>query len=205
MTVALVALSVALGGTATAAKSLISGRQIKDGSIRRADLAKSAVDTTRVADGSLRGSDFDAATQASLAQAGTQVKEAFRANGPDDVPDNEEKVVATLSELPPGAYAIFAKTVLTGKSAGGIVNQGESLSGACTLDVDGDIDKSYTLLGGPGSNAPSAINMQITHTYAGPGTAKLACRVAGGTWRASNTSIIALRVSAPSKQSVDGR
>jgi hypothetical protein len=205
MSVALLALFVALGGSAVAASGLITGRQIKDGTVRRADLAKSAVDSTKVANGSLSSNDFDAATRSTINQAGTQVLEAFRAAGPTGVEPSAQKVVATLSDIPPGAYAIFAKTILSGTSTNGILNQGNSIGGKCTLDVEGDADNGQTLIGTPGANAPSDVNMQITHTYSSPGTAKVTCGVTGATWAAANTSIIALRVSAPQRQSVEGR
>lgn len=69
MAVALLALMVALGGTGYAA-STISGRDIKNGSIRsadlgrgqvkRADIAKRAVTSAKVRNGTLKGKDFKA-------------------------------------------------------------------------------------------------------------------------------------------------
>lgn len=206
MIVALLALFVALGGTATAARVLItSSRQIKDGAVRRADIAKSAVDSARVANGSLSRSDLDADTQSALAQAGTQVLEAFRADGPRDNESKVEKVVATLSNIPPGAYAIFAKSVLSGAADSGLFGQGNSVGGVCRLDVQGDSDQSRTVLAGPGTGGPSGVNMQITRSYSSPGTAQVVCTVDGAKWSASNTSIIALRVASPTRQPVDGR
>jgi hypothetical protein len=206
MTVALLALFVALGGTAAAAKILItSSSQIRNGVISRADLGKNIVDSKKVANGSLSPDDFDADARSALAQVGTQALEVTRGGGPEDVPDGEERVVATMSNIPPGAYAIFAKTVLTGTTTHGILGQGESVGGVCTLDADGDLDVGSTLIGAVGGNAPGAVNMQITRTFPGAGTAKVSCKVTKADWRASNTSIIALRVSAPTKQAVDGR
>ena len=70
MAVALLALFVALGGTATAAKVMItSSKQIKKGTVSRSDLARNAVDGTKVLDGSLSTADFDTATKSTL-QAG---------------------------------------------------------------------------------------------------------------------------------------
>jgi hypothetical protein len=205
MSVALLALFVALCGTATAARSLITGHQIKDGSIGRVDIATSAVDSSRIANGSVRSGDLDAATQASLAQAGTQALEAFRKLGPGSVPAEEERTVATLSDIPPGAYAIFAKAVLSGAANNGLLGQGESVSGRCHLDAGGDSDNSLALLGTPGAAAPNGINTQLTHTFDAPGKATLTCRVGKATWSASDASIIALRVAPPSRQQVEGR
>ncbi len=144
MTVALLALFVALGGTAAAAKVLItSSKQIKAGTVQRSDLARNAVDTTRVANGSLTVDDFSEATKGSIQAASTSALEAFRAAGPDNVKDKNSAVVATLRNIPPGVYAIFTKTVLTAKNNSQVFppNNGESLGGHCELDVGGDGDE----------------------------------------------------------------
>lgn len=208
MAVALVALFVALGGTATAAKVMItSSKQIKPGSVSRSDLARNAVDGAKVRNGALSADDFDDATRSTLRAAGTQALEAFRVAGPDGVKASTAAVVATLSDIPPGAYAIFAKTVLTARNEASAFppNNGESLGGHCTLDVGGNADESRALLGSPGSNSPGELSTQITHTYSGPGQAKLTCDVTGADWNASNTSIIALRVGQSPRQVVSGR
>lgn len=208
MAVALLALFIALGGTAAAAKVMItSSKQIKKGSVSRSDLARNAVDGTKVLDGALTVDDFDSATKSTLQAAGTQALEAFRAAGPDGVKDRTSATVATLTNIPPGAYAVFAKTVLTAKNNAQVFppNNGESLGGHCVLDVGGDADESRALLGGPGSNSPAGISNQITHTYSDTGEAKLTCDVTGADWSASNTSIIALRVGQSPRQVVSGR
>lgn len=208
MTVALLALFVALGGTAAAAKVLItSSKQIKAGTVQRSDLARNAVDTTRVANGSLTVDDFSEATKGSIQAASTSALEAFRAAGPDNVKDKNSAVVATLRNIPPGVYAIFTKTVLTAKNNSQVFlpNNGESLGGHCELDVGGDGDGSRALLGGPGANSPANVVNQITHLYVNTGEAKLTCDVTGADWSASNTSIIALRVGSSPRQVVNDR
>lgn len=205
MAVASIALFVALGGTATAAKVLItSSSQIKNGTIQRADLARDAVNSTRVRDGSLRMEDLSSAARGEI-ETGTQALEAFRVEGPEDVGEGESATVATLRDIPSGAYAIFAKTVLTGTSPGdGLLGEGESVGGHCVLQAGDDTDESRTLLGAPGAGAPSELSMQLTRTFSGTGTAKVTCDVTKSAWRASNTSIIALRVGASPRQVVDG-
>lgn len=208
MAVALLALFVALGGTAAAAKVLItSSKQIKAGTVKRSDIARNAVNSTRVANGSLTVDDFSEATKGAIQSSSTSALEAFRAAGPAGVKDRTAAVVATLRNIPPGVYAIFSKTVLTAKNNSQVFppNSGESLGGHCELDVGGDGDGSRTLLGGPGSNSPADVNNQITHTYANTGEAKLTCDVTGADWSASNTSIIAVRVGSSPRQVVDGR
>lgn len=208
MVVALLALFVALGGTATAAKVMItSSKQIKNGVVKRDDLGRNAVDSTRVANGSLSLDDLDSGAKGALQSAGTQSLEAFRAAGPENIKAQTAATVATLTNIPPGQYAIFAKTVLTAKNNSAIFppNSGQSLGGHCVLDVGGDADESRALLGSPGSNSPGGISTQITHGYASPGEAKLTCDVTGADWNASNTSIIAVRVGQSPRQNVSGR
>lgn len=206
MMVSLVALFVALGGTATAAKVLItSSSQIKNGTIQRADLAKSAVNSARVKDGSLSVTDLNTSAQDAIEAASTKALEAFRGSGPEGVPADQSSTVATLKNIPEGAYAIFAKTVLTApENTAGLIGQGQSIGGHCVLEAGGDTDQSYVLLGSPGSNAPGTVSMQLTRTFAGTGSAKITCDVTNENWRASNTSIIALRLGVAPRQDVDG-
>ncbi len=206
MTVALLALFVALGGTATAAKFLITtSEQIRDGAVHREDIKRNSIDSGRVANGSLTRQDLTGSLRSSIDQAGTQVLEAFRPSGPVQISSGEARDVATLRNIPPGAYAIFAKTTLSGTPPPTLIGEGNGISGRCQLDVDGDSDSARSLMGGPGAAAPSTLNMQITRTYGSPGSAKVSCEVNGADqWSAGNTSIIALRVSAPTRQAVDG-
>jgi hypothetical protein len=205
MAVALIALFVALGGTAVAAKVLItSSSQIEDGAIKRRDLAKNVVNSSRVQDNSLDLDDLSNSTRGAI-ESGTQALEVFRAAGPENVGANQKATVATLRDIPPGAYAIFAKSVLTAPSQdGGILDPGVSIGGHCVLDAGGDTDESRALLGTPGANNPGGVSMQITRNYSDTGIAKVVCDVANAPWRASNTSIIALRVGASPRQVVDG-
>jgi hypothetical protein len=205
MMVSLLALFIALAGTATAATVLIkSSSQIKDGVITRADLARDLINSSRIEDGAVKLSDINEATRGALDAAGTQAFEAFRAGGPEDVAAGKTATVATLKDLPAGAYAIFGKTNLTApNNDSGVIGQGNSVGGHCLLDASGDSDESFVLLGTPGALAPGEVSTQLTRTYASSGTVKLTCDVSEQ-WRASNTSIIALRLSSAPRQTVDG-
>jgi hypothetical protein len=68
--IALIALFVALGGTAGAAGvKLITGAGVKDGSITGRDLKRNSVTGSDIRDGSLHGADFSRATLATLLRA----------------------------------------------------------------------------------------------------------------------------------------
>ena len=75
--------------------------------------------------------------------------------------------VATLSELPPGAYAISAKTTIT---------TGDGQDIACSLTAGSDSDRAETSLGTGGPNDYTMTEpMQLLHTYDTTGSARVAC------------------------------
>ncbi len=194
MAVALLALFIALGGTATAASVLItSSKQVRNGTITGADLKDGTVGV-----GELTGA-------ARAAMAGTAAVEATRAVGPVGVAKGASERVATLQVVEAGRYAIFAKTVLTGtQNDSKLFNTGDSIGGHCTLDAAGDTDQSRALLGAPGANSPGQLNMQITRTLQAGDRVTLTCDVVDAVWRASNTSVMALKLTDVQRQSVDG-
>ena len=136
--------------------------------VKRSDIGRNAIDGTRVANGAL------VPGRAERGRAGARSRRRARRRwrrsappGPQNIKANTAAPVATLSNIPPGAYAIFAKTTLTAANDSTTFppDNGQSLGGHCVLDVSGDADESRTLLGSPGSNSPGSINTQITHTY----------------------------------------
>lgn len=208
MVVALLALFVALGGTAVAANVLIkSSKQIKAGVVSRSDLRKNSVDSSKVANGSLGLDDLDSGAKGSMQTAGTQALEAFRKEGPQNIPGGKVEKVATLANIPPGSYAIFAKTVLTANNVnGGLLQPGGSVGGHCVLDAtEGATDESRTLLGSPGASSPGFVSMQMTRTFPATGSVTVSCDVSKASWSGTDTTIIALRVGASPRQAVQER
>lgn len=216
LVISIIALIVAMGGTATAASVLIrSTKQIANGAVTSADIANGtisrrdlkdkAIDSAKIANGSVGIDDLSSPARAAIQDAGTQAVEAYRIAGPSGVEPNKSARVITLSNLAPGTYAIFAKTVITATPPlSGLFNQGQTLSGHCTLDAGGDTDESRALLGTPGANSPGEITTQITRTYGSTGEASLTCDVQPATWSATNSTIIAIRLGAAPRQAVDG-
>jgi hypothetical protein len=204
--ISILALFVALGGSAVAAGVLIkSSSQIKKGVVNSGDLADNGVRGADIRDGTVALNDLSTATRGLIQDAGTQALEAFRIKGPENVAAGAVAKVATLSNIPPGAYAIFAKTVLTAQqTGGGLFNQGDVISAHCKLDASGDTDESRSLLGTPGANSPGELTMQITRTFGSPGDATVTCDVQPATWSATNTSIIAMRLGKAPRTAVDG-
>ena len=216
LVVAIVALVMSMAGTATAARVLIkNSKQIKNGAVSTADVRNSSLTGKDVKDGGLTGSDIKAGSvgvdklegdaKRALEDAGTQAIEVYRKAGPSGIEGGKVARVATMSNVPPGVYAIFAKSVLTGEvEDSGLFGQGTTVSGHCRLEAGGDVDEARTLLGTPGANAPSEVSMQITRTFGSTGTVTLDCDVAPSSWRASDTSIIAVRVGKAPRTEVSG-
>src|SRR4051794_15615526 len=92
--ISLVALFVALGGTATAASVLIkSSNQIAPGAVTRSDIKAGSVNSTLIADGKVKLQDLGKNLQDALAGSGGGgnalssgfVKEVLRPEGPSNV------------------------------------------------------------------------------------------------------------------------
>jgi hypothetical protein len=129
--IASLALFVALGGSATAA-TLITGSQIKNGTIAGKDLKNSSVTGAKVKNGSLSSSDLSASAKAALkgakgdpgpagqtGPAGTPgaqgprgiVSPRVQTLGGKDINDGAAQTVLT-SSVPAGTYVITAKATL---------------------------------------------------------------------------------------------
>ncbi len=216
--ISLLALVFSMAGTATAAKVLISsssqikngavtGSDLKDGAVAARDLKANAVDGTKVKNGSLDTDDFSGAARTALQAAETQALEVFRKSGPDGQPAGTDfKRVATLDNVPAGTYALMSKTVITPiEAVGGLFGQGQgSLAARCELDAGGDKDQSVSFVGSPGALAPGLVANQITRSFGGSGTVTLSCAIDKATWRASDTTIIAVRVGRAPRSPVEG-
>jgi hypothetical protein len=192
LVVSIIALVVALGGTAVAAKILItSSGQIKNGVVSKSKLSSGVQSLlTRVGGSSV------------VAPNGTQAIEAHRLNGPD-MPTGGSAEVLSLA-LSPGTYAVFAKATMSSY----INDQGlldtlfkdpKTIGGACTLDVNGTGDYSIEPIVSPGSANPVTLNTQLTRTIDAPGKATLTCQADKVHWSGGNASIIALRIGSSSR------
>lgn len=194
MTVALMALFIALGSTATAATVLIkSSSQIKDGAVKRQDIARNAIDSDRVKNNTLTEDDLAGSLRSSL--SASTASEAIRKVGPEELNDGANAVILELKDLEPGAYVLFAKsTLFAPANRGGLLQEGRSVSAYCQLDAGGAVDDARALISGPGANAPGTLNMQLTQNLGERTTVELRCAAEGSDWRAADSSIIAIKV-----------
>ena len=209
--VSILALVMATAGTATAAKVLItSSSQVKNGVITSADLRDGGVLGKDIRNGAVTLEKLAANAKPKTTSGGqtggsqTNAFEVFRKDGPVTGEANKLQRVLTMNNLAPGVYAIFAKSILTSSgSDGGLFGQGQTTGGHCKLDAAGDVDESRVILGTPGANAPAGLSMQITRSFDKPSTVALDCE-ATTQWRATDSSIIAIRVESSPRTPSDG-
>ena len=194
LVVSIIALIVALSGTAVAAKFIITNSgQVKDGSLVGQDLAAGSVSKSRLSTG----------VQALLSRApaakaaGTQALEVHRLKGPD-VADGSKAQVLSL-DLPAGTYAVFAKATVEPFDYKNLLDTllqtPRTIAASCTLDVAGTGDYAIEPILSFGSANPATLNVQATRTLAQPGKATLTCGPDTAVhWAARDASIIALQV-----------
>jgi hypothetical protein len=210
LAVSVIALVVALGGTAVGAGRLLitSSSQVKNGSLTGADLKKGSITGTEIKAHSLSASvlrSSGTASSVSPSSAGPKAWEAYRKSGPV-LASGGSATVATL-DLAPGVYAVFAKVNLTPDISDPnlletVFKSNKTVIADCHLNIEGDGDYSAASIQSPGSQSPVPLQMQLTRTLGQPGTAALVCEVPGIPWHAGDASIIAMQLaSAPRSES----
>ncbi|WP_354701132.1 hypothetical protein DSM112329_01439 [Paraconexibacter sp. AEG42_29] len=214
LVVSIIALVVAMAGTATAASVLIknstqvkagalSGTDLANKTIKNAQLANSAVDGRAIKSGSIESSDLSKSVKSSLAGAGTSAgftaTESVRKDGPQ-VNQTGSATVAKLSALAPGTYVLTAKTVVSGVQPPGaglvteLLKPNKTASARCKLDAAGDSDESVVPIAFPFALNSDTVTLQLTRTVGTTTDVVLSCE-SNISWRAANTSIIALKLS----------
>jgi hypothetical protein len=173
---ATVALFVALGGTAYAAKK-VTGKNIKN----------NAVTSKHIKNRTIRSKDLGKGLigSAKARPLNSVAFEAVRAAGPAGVAPNDTDytTVATLGGIAPGAYVIFSKTDIHSDQIDRV---------RCRLQAESSVDEANRGLRSNGTQ--EALNLQLAHTFAGAGSATLSCRTSDGNWNASDTKIAAIKV-----------
>jgi hypothetical protein len=193
LVVSIIALIVALSGTAVAAKFIITNSgQVKDGALAGSDLRAGTITKSKLSSGvqSLLGG-------ATAKAAGTQAIESHRVKGPDVANGGATQVLDL--DLQPGIYVVLAKaTIEPFINDRGLLDtlfkDPKTVGGACTLDVAGTGDYAIQPIVSPGSANPSTLNLQLTRTLDAPAKATLTCQADKVHWAARDSSIIALQV-----------
>ena len=184
--IATIALFIALcGGTATAAKIVITGKNIKNNTVTGKDVKNYSLQAKDLKKGLLAS-----ANAATLSSAAFQ---AARDVGPSSVaPSQNYTGVATLS-VAPGSYVVFAKVDM---------QSDQQDSSRCRLTAEAGLDESNRGLRANGTG--EAHNLQLAHTFTQPGAIALNCRTSAGNWSASDTKILAIKVGSAQAQGVSG-
>jgi hypothetical protein len=226
MVVALIALVIACGGTATAASVLIhsssqiangvvtgtnihaktiTGGQIANGTITANELVNGSIGTNKLTGAAIKtlqggkgGSSGPTTSTSSTAGAGF---EWDRQTGPDNVAGSQDVITAT--NVPPGVYAIFAETNISDiNPPGSLLQMLPTSSMQCTITTDSDQAYGSTVVGGAFIAGSADVSMQVTHTFSSTGTIQMQCSDSYGSWDASGSSIIAIRLSSAPKVAV---
>lgn len=189
--VALVALFVALGGTSYAVTK-VGAKDIRKNAVRTKHIKRGQVNSADIRNRSIRSIDIaPSVTGATLQSSAGQAR---RDAGPTGVPASGNfTTVATLGGLQAGSYVLLAKT-----------NQSSDTftDGRCRLQAGDDYDDSNRGLRPQGTAEAHAL--QLVHAFPGAGSVVLACRAPKGTWSASDSKIIAIKVASSTSNVVSG-
>jgi hypothetical protein len=204
MIVAIISLVVACSGTAVAAGVLItSSKQIGNGVIVGSNIHNGAIGTSKLTGGIV--GKLNSIGHSGGGGGGATALEWARRNGPESQPVGANQRVITADNVPAGVYAIFAKTIVTDLDPPQppLLTVGKTADAQCVLSAGGDVDTGRVMIGGGFGSGPGDVSAQITHTFSGPGTITLECN-AGSTWRASDSTVVAIKLAGASRTAVTG-
>jgi hypothetical protein len=222
--VAIIALVVACAGTATAAGVVLikSSSQVKAGSLNGTDLRATSITNRNLGTGAVNGraikagsvtassikqgavgtDQLAAGVRSALSAQGFTATESVRKDGPSAANGGAAKV-ATLQGLAPGTYTVIAKVIMSPlQASGGLVGEltkdAKTGNARCTLNGAGDTDEAAVPVGTPYALYANTLNLQMTRTLGAPADIALTCE-ANVAWKASNASIIALKLAGSSR------
>lgn len=203
LAISIIALVIACTGSAVAA-TVITSKQIRNGTIRGVDIKDTTITSKKLSKGS---QNLLFGKKKSSAPTGRIAYEAVRKAGPENVPANVITTVATL-KVPAGAYSVSANVILTAFAGEtnpiqALLGANGSLGGTCTLDTGGPVHSSTGTIIVDNRQTPTTLSMQMTRTVNAPTDFLLKCS-ANAPWRASETSVIATSVDSVSLAEVTG-
>jgi hypothetical protein len=193
LVISIAALVAACAGSAYAA-TVITGAQIKDGTIQSRDIKMGTIQSGRLS----KGVQNILNKKSAPAPTPLVTYEQIRKAGPENQPAGQVLRVTSMT-VPAGAYAVTAKTIMTAfTGTSDIIEQllgvNGSIGGTCTLNFGGVEDTSTQTIGIINRQTPSTFNMQMTRTVAAPTEILLKCGAANVPWRTSESSIMATKV-----------
>jgi len=196
LVISIAALAAASGGSAVAA-TMITTKQIRNGTIQNIDIKSNTITSGKLSKGVQRLLARKPVANAGANPVAKIAYEKVRRAGPENQPANQLLQVTSL-KVPAGPYVVTANTIMTAFT--GSTNPLEALLGAngsqggtCTLDAGGVTSSSLQTIVINDRQTPATLGMQLTRTLPGETDITLKC-AAGIPWRASESSIIATRV-----------
>lgn len=128
--------------------------------------------------------------------------EVYRDSGPSNIPSTPT-TVATLANLPAGAYAITAKAELDIAATDGL----PAPRVLCQVNAGGDFDDSVAQGEEANGLAMSVtLPVEVTHTFSGTGTVTLSCNKNGSPHQVDVNwaKLIAIRLGSETHSAVTG-
>lgn len=194
---AFTALVIAMSGGTAYAATVITSKQIKNGTIQGIDIRNSTIPGTKLLAGSIPGTKLVAGSipGSKLAPgtipapyAGTAAYSTFHDAGVNiqNQVASQDPTILTLA-VPAGSYVFNATTWLNNGSTWNLAR--------CTLYAGGDSDSKRIALEPIGANTyavPAAL--QAVHTFASPGVAKFSCHSFGVPAAATDSKLTAIKV-----------
>jgi hypothetical protein len=208
MAVSIVALVVATAGTATAASVLITdSTQVKAGSLNGSDIKNRTVGGIDIANAAISDRQLAPKILNRFTSQGFVATEAVRKAGPENQAAGQN-TVATMGQLAPGTYMIIASTILSPTRGDqglltSVLQQPKTAGGHCVLQAAGDEAHTRAPIATPYSDTPTTLVVQMTRSIDKPSDIILQCD-SGIPWKASDTSIIALKLTGSSRTDVTG-
>jgi hypothetical protein len=192
LVISIVALVAACAGSAVAA-TVITGKQIRNGTIQGVDIKNSTIQSGKLS----KGIQNILKKKAPAAPTARNAIEQVRKAGPENQPANQLLRVTSMT-IPAGAYVITANTIMTAFVGGtnpleALLGTNGSQGGTCILDAGGVQASSLQNIVINDRQAPATLGMQLTRTVGAPTEITLKC-AAPVAWRSSESSIIATRV-----------
>jgi hypothetical protein len=192
LVISIVALVAACAGSAVAA-TVITGKQIRNGTIQGVDIKNATIQSGKLSKGiqNILNKKAPSASQSKTAY------EMVRKAGPENQPANQLLRVTSMT-VPAGAYVITANTVVTAFTGTSdiiesLLNVNAVLGATCILDFGGVEASSLNTIAVNNRQSPSTFGMQLTRTVGAPTEIVLKC-AAPIPWRSSESSIIATKV-----------
>jgi len=172
--IAMLALFIAIGGTATAASGLINGKNIKKGTVTAKQLKNKTITKGKLAPSTVKslkgakGAKGDQGIQGVPGANGVVSPVADTEIGPENVVANVDKTLAATN-VPAGSYAVIADFNYTSASSAPVtcvIKNGASI--VSLTSFNGEVEKNSVAINGLTTNAT---NLSVVCNSTAAGTA----------------------------------